>query len=178
MDAVLRRMKATLAELPPHVRRAAGFILDQPQAVAVNSMRGLAGQIGVTPPTMLRLARRVGFDDYDSFRAVFQSAVTGGRFRRKAASLQRLGEQGGDAGVMASMADAAGGNLAVSFAASSLDDLVRAATVLRTSRQVSAVKWALGGVSPAPFFRNCACRPPMATRWSKGLLASGRATRW
>jgi len=141
MNAVLRRMKAALAELPPHLRRAAGFILDQPQAVAVNSMRGLAGQIGVTPPTMLRLARRVGFEDYESFRAVFQNAVTGGRFGRKAASLQRLGEQGGDAGVMASLAAAAGSNLAVSFAASSLDDLVRAAALLLSSRQA----YALGG---------------------------------
>jgi len=139
MDAVLRRLETVLDELPPHLRRAAGFILDHPQAVAVTSMRALAGEIGITPPTMLRLARRVGFDDYESFRAVFQNAVTGGRFRSKAASLQLLGEQGGDAGVMASMAGASANNLAVSFAEGGLEELVQAAAVLSRARQAYAL---------------------------------------
>ena len=136
MEDVLSRLTELLAELPPHLRRAAGYILDHPREVAVASMRGLAASAGVTPPTMLRLARRIGFANYEVFRAVFQDAVTGGGFRHKAASLQRLGELGGDAGVLAGMDQAARENLTISVGEAAGADMVRAAELLRRAPNV------------------------------------------
>ncbi len=146
MEEVLGRLKELLAELPPHVRRAAGRVLDHPQDVAVTSMRALAASAGVTPPTMLRLARRAGFANYESFRAIFRTAVTGGGFRGKAASLQRLGEHGGDAGVVERMGLAARDNIGVSFSEAGGADMVRAAELLRRARRayvlgVGALHW-------------------------------------
>jgi len=139
MEEVLSRLKELLAELPPHLRRAAGRVLDRPQDVAVTSMRALAASAGVTPPTMLRLARRAGFPSYESFRAVFRTAVIGGGFRGKAASLQRLGEHGGDAGVVDRMGLAARDNIGMSFSEAGGTDMVRAAELLRHARRAYAL---------------------------------------
>jgi DNA-binding MurR/RpiR family transcriptional regulator len=129
MDETLRRLAELLPELPDHLRRVATRILDQPEAVAVSSMRALAAAVGVTPPTMLRLARRLGYENYDAFRAVFQAAVVGGSFRQKAASLQELGERSGETGVVAMIARAANANAERSLAAHV--ELVQAADLLR-----------------------------------------------
>lgn len=129
MDETLRRLAELMPELPEHLRRVAARILDQPEAVAVSSMRALAAEVGVTPPTMLRLARRLGFENYDTFRAVFQAAVVSGGFRQKAASLHELSERSGEAGVVSSVALAAHANVDRSLATH--PDLVKAADLLR-----------------------------------------------
>ena len=139
MEEVLSRLKELLAELPPHLRRAAGRVLDRPQDVAVTSMRALAASAGVTPPTMLRLARRAGFASYESFRAVFRAAVTGGGFRGKAESLQRLGESGGDKGIVGRMGLAGRDNIGMSFSEAGGTDMVRAAKLLRHARHTYAL---------------------------------------
>jgi DNA-binding MurR/RpiR family transcriptional regulator len=139
MEEILGRIRELLEGLPPHLRRAGGHILDHPHDVAVSSMRALAASAGVTPPTMLRLARRLGFASYDSFRAVFQDAVTGGEFHRRAASLQRLGEASGEAGIIARMALAARDNIESSFAAADAADMTRAVQVLHRCRRVLAL---------------------------------------
>lgn len=149
MEEVLSRLKELLAELPPQLRRGAGRVLDRPREVAVTSMRALAASAGVTPPTMLRLARRLGFANYESFRAVFRAAVTGGGFRGKAASLQRLGEHGGDAGVVARMGLAARDNIDATFEEAGGGDMVRAAELLRHARRIHAL-----GVG-APHWMSC-----------------------
>ena len=65
MEEIFQTLKQLMPELAPHLRRAARYILDRPHEVAMSSMRALAGKANVSPPTMLRLARRVGFDNYD-----------------------------------------------------------------------------------------------------------------
>jgi DNA-binding MurR/RpiR family transcriptional regulator len=128
MDETLRRLSEMMPTLPEHLRRVAIRILDQPETVAVSSMRALAAAAGVTPPTMLRLARRLGYRNYESFRAVFQAAVVGSGFRQKAASLHELSARSGDAGVVATMAEAARANAERSLAGHG--ELVRAAELL------------------------------------------------
>ena len=48
--------------LSPKLKNVAKLILDKPNAVATTSMRALAKQAGVTPPTMIRLAKELGFE--------------------------------------------------------------------------------------------------------------------
>jgi len=144
-EEVLGALAGLVPVLPPHLRRAAARILDHPNDVAVSSMRALAAKAAVTPPTMLRLARRAGFDSYESFRAVFQRAVTGGGFGARAASLQELGHAG-DAGVIARIVHAAADNLEHSFPAAGHDALVCAAQLLAAAPNayvigVGALHW-------------------------------------
>lgn len=64
------------AELPPRLRVAARYALDHPDQVAVRSMRELARRAGVAPASMVRLARSLGFADYESFRDEFIGSLS------------------------------------------------------------------------------------------------------
>lgn len=70
--ALLHRVAEIFPGLSPELRRAARFVLDRPDDVALMSMRGLARDAGVHPSTMVRLARAAGFDGYGQFREPFQ----------------------------------------------------------------------------------------------------------
>ena len=137
MDKTLEKLAATLPELPPHLRRAGRHILDHPHEVAMLSMRTLAAKAKVNPPTMLRLVRRIGFDSYEAFRAVFQRAIAGGRFESKAVSLQEMRGRTGHAGVIGGIADAANNNIARSLA--NPEALTKAADLLRKAPQIFVI---------------------------------------
>ena len=139
MDETLEKLAATLPELPPHLRRAGRRILDHPHEVAMLSMRTLAAKAKVSPPSMLRLVRRIGFDSYAAFRAVFQSAIAGGRFESKAVSLQEMRGRTGHAGVIGGIADAANANIARSLGNADAEALTKAADLLRKARQIHVI---------------------------------------
>lgn len=139
MDETLEKLAATLPELPPHLRRAGRRILDHPHEVAMLSMRTLATKAKVSPPSMLRLVRRIGFNNYEAFRAVFQSAIAGGRFESKAVSLQEMRGRTGHAGVIGGIADAANTNIARSLGNADAEALTKAAELLRRARQIHVI---------------------------------------
>jgi DNA-binding MurR/RpiR family transcriptional regulator len=58
-------------DLPPRLQRAARFIVDNPDQIAVRSMREIARRAAVAPATMVRLARALDFADYADLRDVF-----------------------------------------------------------------------------------------------------------
>src|SRR5271155_2919380 len=57
--------------LPPKLKVAARHVLDAPKDVALQSMRSVAADAKLQPAAMLRLARELGFDSYESFRALY-----------------------------------------------------------------------------------------------------------
>lgn len=87
---MLRQISDAFDAFPPEVRRAARWLTDHANDVALLSMRAQARNAGVSAPTMVRLARALGFADYASLRRPFQEAITGGPgpFRRRASELQ------------------------------------------------------------------------------------------
>lgn len=58
--------------LSPQVRKAAGYVLENPGDVATLSMRKIAAAAQVPPPTLPRLAQALGFDTYESFREIYR----------------------------------------------------------------------------------------------------------
>lgn len=86
-------LREKLPELPRKLALAARYALDHPDRVALNSMRATAAAADVTSTTMLRLARQLGFDSYDTFRASFQNELIANGFGSRAGALR-----GGDAG--------------------------------------------------------------------------------
>src|SRR4030095_7962942 len=58
-------------DLAPRLQRAARFIVDNPDQIAVRSMRAIARRAAVARATMVRLARALDFADYDDLRDVF-----------------------------------------------------------------------------------------------------------
>lgn len=74
-DALLDRLTKSYPGLSPQIRRAAGYVLENPGEVATLSMRKVAASAGVPPPTMPRLAKAVGYDTYEALRDVYRRSI-------------------------------------------------------------------------------------------------------
>ena len=91
---VVERLLQALPGMSPQLRKAAGYILDNPRVVGVNSIREVAEAAGVKPNTLVRMARAAGCDGYDDFRKPFRDAL-----RELPAAIRYLADQaesGGD----------------------------------------------------------------------------------
>ncbi len=120
------RVRASFDALPPELRRAARWVVDHPADVGLLSMRRQAQAAGVSAPTMVRLARALGFGDYAALRRASQEAVAGPvDFGRRATALQSARES------------ARLPRLAESLARSQLED-VRSVLLLNTPAQIEA----------------------------------------
>ena len=72
---VLERVLESLPSLSPQLRKAARYIVDNPQEVGISSISELADAAGVKPNTLVRMARAVGFDGYEGFRQPFRDLI-------------------------------------------------------------------------------------------------------
>lgn len=88
MGSILDDIAEALPQMPAKLARAARFALDHPEQIALNSMRGVAGETGVTAPTMQRLALHLGFATYDAFRGRFRDELLMTGFGRRATALR------------------------------------------------------------------------------------------
>jgi DNA-binding MurR/RpiR family transcriptional regulator len=81
--------------LSPELQRAARWVRSHGPVLALRSMRSAAGQAGVSPATMTRLARRLGFQSFDALREPYVDRLAGGAampalpYMRRARALQR-----------------------------------------------------------------------------------------
>jgi len=95
---VIARIGNAFDELPAELKKAARYVTSNPNEVAFRSMRSVAIGAGVSPSTMVRLARAVGLDGFDDLRAAFQAQLAKGTRDADTASsgLRRIGTVGGD----------------------------------------------------------------------------------
>lgn len=63
--------------LTPSERRLAAFTVDHPTALAFDTVASVADQVGVSGPTVIRFATKLGFDGYGSLQQHVQSLVAG-----------------------------------------------------------------------------------------------------
>jgi DNA-binding MurR/RpiR family transcriptional regulator len=95
-DRLQARIAGSVDQLSPQLRRAARYILAQPDRVAVQSIRVTAAQASVTPATLVRLAKSLDLPGYPALKRHFLDGALAGRddrlpYRAKAAALQKLG---------------------------------------------------------------------------------------
>ncbi len=132
---ILDLMEAEFSQFSPQLRRCAKWILDNPNAVAVTSMRQLASSVGVTPTTLVRLIKRLGFESYNRFRDCFKVAmlepVLG--FKDRAQWLQEIEGSGGDVAVIREVAKASLANLEMLFSSADTDNMTNIADQIRQS---------------------------------------------
>jgi DNA-binding MurR/RpiR family transcriptional regulator len=69
---LIARIGDAFDELPAELKKAARYVTSNPSEVAFRSMRSVATGAGVSPSTMVRLARALGLDGFDELRAAFQ----------------------------------------------------------------------------------------------------------
>ena len=123
--------------LSPQLQLAARHVLDQPDDVALKSMRTIATDAGVHPTTMTRLARALEFDNYQAFRAAFQHRLRShpANFLGRAQEMQaRAGSKRRQ--VVNEVLEAATHNLKESFSANKLARFTACADILTKANRV------------------------------------------
>lgn len=139
---MLDRLADGLGDLTPETRKAATYLIENPGEVSVSSIREIAGAANVKPNTLVRLARHLGFDGYEEFRAPFREeirrgpAAFTGSFPDRARWLQSLAKGGRLAGLYRDMAAAAIANIERSFAETDDGALKAAADAVLAARHV------------------------------------------
>lgn len=69
------RFNDSYADLSAKLQIAARFVADNPVDIATRSLRAVASTSGVSPATFSRLARALGYDDYEQMREERRTAV-------------------------------------------------------------------------------------------------------
>ena len=137
-STVLDRLTEEWDSLTPEAQKAARYVLENPQDVGVSTVREIAEAARVKPNTFVRMARQVGFEGYDDFRAPFREAIRRGAvsFPDRARWLQDIAKSGDLGGLYADMVGAAIRNVEETFAGIGAEALESAARAIWTSRQV------------------------------------------
>ena len=135
---VLDRLTSEWDSLTPEAQKAARYVLENPSDVGVSTVREIAEAASVKPSTFMRMARQVGYEGYEDFRAPFREAIRQGTesFPDRARWLQGIRKSGGLGGLYADMAEAAIRNVEETFAGIDADALQNAALDIWYSRQV------------------------------------------
>ena len=110
LDAIQDRLTKARPALPPQLRRAAAYVLENPGDVATLSMRKVASAAQVAAPNFARLAKAIGFGTYDELREVYRKHVQRGApfaYQERALSLQFSGADHGVEAVWSSFRAAA-----------------------------------------------------------------------
>ncbi|WP_224824684.1 MurR/RpiR family transcriptional regulator [Cognatishimia sp. MH4019] len=137
-NTILERLAGELSVLTPEARKAATYVLENPRDVGVSTVREIAEAANVKPNTVVRMARQVGFDGYEDFRAPFRDAIRRGAadFPDRARWLQDIRKSGDLGGLYADMVQATLRNIEETFAGISADDLKCAAETIWNSENV------------------------------------------
>lgn len=134
---VLETLADTLGDMTPEVRKAASYVLENPNDVSVSSIREIADAANVKPNTFVRMARTVGFDGYEDFREPFRQEIRRGgiSFPDRARWLQSLARGGKLSKLYADMAASAIRNIEETFAAANDEAMKAAADAIVAARR-------------------------------------------
>ncbi len=137
-QVILDELGEQLGGLTPQVRKAAAFVLENPNDISVSSIREIAEAAKVKPNTFVRLARSAGFAGYDEFREPFREEIRRGKasFPDRARWLQSLKRSGKMGGLYADMVHSALSNIEETFARITEAELKSAADTIWNCRQV------------------------------------------
>ncbi len=116
-SAVLDELSRAMTDMSPQLRKAAAFVLDNPDEVGFSSVRELAATAGVKPNTLVRMAQAIGYEGFEDFREAFRDRLRlYPSFTDRAAWLREVAGSGKLGAVYADIAGAAIENVERSFA--------------------------------------------------------------
>lgn len=95
MAAIKSRLESEYRDLTPQLRGAARYALKEPAFIALYPLRKVAQRARVSPATLVRLAKHLGFDSYQAFRDVFRDGMHSGAARYATDARQLLSYKGG-----------------------------------------------------------------------------------
>ena len=137
-NSILERLAGELADLTPEARKAATYVLENPRDIGVSTVREIAKAADVKPNTVVRMARQVGFDGYEDFRAPFRESIRNGQadFPDRARWLQDIRKSGDLGGLYADIVQDILTNIEQTFADINPEQLKAAAAAIWSSRNV------------------------------------------
>jgi DNA-binding MurR/RpiR family transcriptional regulator len=144
--------------LPPKLKVAARHVLDAPKDIAIRSMRSVAADAKLQPAAMLRLARELGFDNYESFRALYVSWLSCSEttFVARAKSLRKRRVNDGQEKLLADMYDTEVVSLDRTLGAANAAAFEAAKKILIAARRFYVL--GLRSLFPAAYYLDYACR--------------------
>lgn len=136
--SVLKSLSSDLDELTPQLRKAALYIVENPEEIGFSTVREIAEAADVKPNTMVRMARQAGYEGYDEFRERFREAIRSGEstLSNRATWLQGVQKRGEMGHLYAEMAESALRNIEATFASTNELEMQAAAQVIWNSRKV------------------------------------------
>ena len=141
VETLTEHIVGQFPSLPAQLQRAARYVLDNPDDVALLSMREQARRAGLPPWTMTRLAKRLGFAGYDAVRAIYADAVREGTlgFAGRAGAQVRSQRDRGDEALAADIIVAMSGQVARLVEPAVLAALSDAASLLHGARRIYCI---------------------------------------
>jgi DNA-binding MurR/RpiR family transcriptional regulator len=146
-DLLGENLARHFSALSPQLQQAARYVMDHPEDVATHSLRQVAGKSGLTPPTFSRLARAIGYDEYEGLRQDCRDHLKQTRLSlaERAAIMQTDGDVVGD-----TFADrhirAAASNIQALIDSLDANRLAEAADAIAGARRVLLVGFMSGGI--------------------------------
>lgn len=136
-SSALSSLQERLETLTPELRKAASYLLEEPNSIGVTSARQIAQSAGVKPNTMVRLARAMGFDGYEHFRSLFQEQILNADagFEDRARWLQSLSRKGELGRLYADIASVTLANVETTLARSDAAEMKAAARSILNARR-------------------------------------------
>jgi DNA-binding MurR/RpiR family transcriptional regulator len=146
LDPVLGRLADALPEMSPQLRKAAQYVLDNPNDVGISSIREIAEVAEVSPNTLVRMARAAGFEGYEEFRHPFREALRAGResFPDRARWLQSIARGGRHGPLYRDLAASGFDNVERLFAGTSAEEIKRAADRIVAARKTYVLGVGIG----------------------------------
>lgn len=96
LDRINTKIDADYPSYPKQLRMASKYVRENPEAVALHSLRQLSDLADVHPSTLMRLVRELGFERYNEFREPFKLwlSAQGNRMSGRVDGLRRRGQRG------------------------------------------------------------------------------------
>ncbi len=138
IETLFAQIEEDYDNLPPQLRKAARYVVQNPTMVALSPLRKVAGNAGVSSTTLIRLATTLGFALYDDFREPFRDSLRPGSERYSGAARQIVDQrkEHGFDGVFARTGETIGAQIAELFQTVSPADVTAAGKVLMKARRV------------------------------------------
>lgn len=142
--------------LSPQLKLAARFAVDNPEEIAVSSMRSVAAKAGVHPSTMLRFAQQLGFAGYDELREIFRERLRAGAGPSWSGRAKSLRTSSSSSALIDRLLIDEQDNLQKTFNAETVESLHRACAIIGSSRAVYVL--GLRSLFPVAFYFHYICR--------------------
>ncbi len=158
LDEINSRIDDTFDTYPKQLRVAARYVRENPEKIAMHSLRQVSDLANVHPSSLMRLVRELGFERYNEFRDPFRSWLGGDdtTMRGRVEGLRAKGKLGQMSEAVAEVFARDMSDLESTASQIRIEDLVAAADVILAARRVFIVGFR--SLYSAAFFLDYNCR--------------------